>query len=35
MVTLLIMLNTKHDQNASSSSGDIAVKPIFRGDLEI
>ena len=29
METLLIMLNTKHDQNLSSGSGDIAVKPIF------
>ena len=28
METLLVMLNTKHDQNLSSGSGDIAVKPI-------
>ena len=29
METILIMLNTKQDQNLSSGSGDIAVKSIF------
>ena len=29
MQTLLIIVNTKHDQNSSSGPGDIAVRPIL------